>query len=259
VELVATSSGQPFNPGYGTYLVSVKTGNGESFDEFTKNKYAIFGAFTYENLHGVGTVSETGNSITGLRMSVIATLKPGMGVSGSDNRGDTLFHRGTHILKVSGDKVELTRPARSGYSLEHTIYFKDNSLTNNYRELDMIEASRFGNQYHDTNAEFTLQPYQDSSQNVHRVTLTDQGRITLVMQWTAANQPVTFSEHNGAFDLNDLPANPTITWTTSTAQNQFIPNSYYQTFHLNLWQADWAGIPRPTQVILTNFQYDPLK
>jgi hypothetical protein len=262
VDLVATSSGQPYNPGYGTYLVSAKTGNGVSFNQFTMNRDAIFGAFTYENLHGVGNVSRSTSTIKGLPASVVATLKKGMEVSGNNYKGAPLFYNSatlkTKILSITGDTINLTMPPLPGASGLHTVYFTDLSLTNRHRELDMLEASRFGTQYNKTNAQFTLQPYAKLPANVHRITLTDQGQITLVMQWTAPEQPVTFSEYNGTYTLGDLPMTPNISWTTSAStQDQFIPNSYHQTFHLNLWQAFWEGVPQPTSVVVTNFQYQP--
>ena len=214
VELVGTSNGQPL-PGYGTYLVNVKTGNGESFNQWTGNTSAIFGAFTYENLHGVGTISQHGGSITGLSPSVVATLKPGMSVTGSDYLGHALYSPGTTIQSITADKkpgtytVHVTPSALRGFGYAHTIYFHDTTLTNEQRELDTVEISRFGNAQDPTNAQFTIQPATGPNsipQNIHRITLArDQGQITLVMNWTGAGQPVTFSQYNGTWNLNDLP------------------------------------------------------
>ena len=106
----------------------------------------------------------------------------------------------------------------------------DNSQINSHRELDMIEASRFGTPpngwYGDgtTNAQFTLQPYTHppgvnslyNNVNVHRFTMKTTDDITLTMVWKGANQPVTFNEYYGIHDLNQVAGlRPSITWTTS--------------------------------------------
>jgi hypothetical protein len=253
--LVQTASGQPFVPGFGTYLVSAHTSG--SFDRLASNNGAIFGAFTYENLHGVGTIS--GNSISGLPQSLLNLLKPGMLVTGQDYKGNPLFQEMTTIQGPGQNSTIILSRSAIG-SGSHTIYFTDQSLTNGHRELDMIEASRFGLSQA-TNAQFTLQPYKDDSANVHRITSNDQGDITLVMNWSAAKTPVTFSLYYGIFTMANLPKTPDITWTTADpSQNIFIPNSYDQTVHLNLWRVFWINglpLPQPDEVIVKNFQYVP--
>jgi hypothetical protein len=254
--LVQDAAGNPFVPGFGTYLVAASTSG--NFNRLASNNGAIFGAFTYENLRGDGTIS--GNTITGLPQSVVSTLKAGMGVSGQDYQGNPLFRTGTTIQSI-GPGTTINLSTGSILSGPHTIYFTDLSLVNSHRELDMIEASRFGIQTDPTNAQFTLQPYQNDPNNVHRITLQDQGNITLTMKWLGANQPVVFSLYYGIFDLSSLPANADLTWTTDAAtQNQFIPNSYNQAFHLNLWRAFWKNPPnpQPDEVIVKNFQFQAL-
>jgi hypothetical protein len=252
--LVGTSSGQPFNPGYGTYLVSAETRG--SFDRLASNNGAIFGAFTYESLRGNGHIS--GSNITGLPASVVATLKPGMAVTGQNYKGDPLFHKGTTIQSIQGNTVVLNKAAIG--SGPHTIYFKDQSLTNGHRELDLMEASRFGIHGDPNDGQFTLQPHEDNPLNVHRFFMADQGQITLVMKWDGPGQPVTFSQYNGLYTLNDLPANAHYSWTTPSELNPFIPNTSHQTYHLNLWRAYWKNPPDPhhEEVTVTNFQYAPL-
>ena len=85
------------------------------------------------------------------------------------------------------------------------------------------------------------------------------------MKWPGANQPVTFSQYDGAYTLATLPANASNTWTTSAAQNPFIPASGCQQFHLNLWMGDFTDASggynpppaSPQEVVVTNFQYQP--
>jgi hypothetical protein len=268
VELVAKANGEPFNPGYGTYLVAAQT-NG-SFNRLANNNGAIFGAFTYENLHGVGKLKS--NTISGLPPSLIAVLKPGMLVTATNYLGKPLVpeinnphspDRSTTIKEIQGNTVTLSEHAiNDPGDYLHTFYFKDTSLTNGHRELDMVEASRFGKQADATNAQFTLQPYYANSLNVHRITLQDKGQITLVMNWKAANQPVTFAEYDGIYNLADKPAKPALDWTTPDKPdgglNEYIPNSAYQTFHLNLWWSSWQElVPHAEEVTVTNFQYSP--
>jgi len=144
------------------------------------------------------------------------------------------------------------------------------------RELDLAEISRWGNTTGGCrvsppalcpgNAQFTVQLWDANPANLHRYSI-DAGvqTVTLVMQWTAANQPVTFSQYDGAYTLDDLPATPANTWTTSADQNPFIPASGCQQFHLNLWMGDFTDAsggynPPPAsvqEVVVSNFQYRP--
>jgi hypothetical protein len=180
-----------------------------------------------------------------------------MAVSGHNYQGKPLFRDGTTILEIPGSTIILSQPAHGTGA--HTIYFADQSLVNTHRELDMIEASRFGIQSDPTNAQFTLQPYADNPLNVHRITLQDQGDITLVMNWKGADQPVTFSAYYGIYDLKTLPQTAALTWDTPDSLNTFIPNSGHQAFHLNLWRAFWKNPPnpQPEEVTVMNFQYEP--
>ena len=166
---------------------------------------------------------------------MIATLKTGMGVSGHVGK-DAIFEPNTTIKGISGSTVTLNKDAK--LSGEYTAYFADRSLTNQHREIDMSEVVRnfLNRSDRDTDNQFTLQPFWLKDKNVHRYTLKkDQSSMTVVMNWTGGNKPVTFSEYDGIYNLSDLPATPTVTWTTDSQQNIYIPNSYQQTFHLNLW------------------------
>ncbi len=258
--LVATSSGQPFNPGYGTYLVSAETAG--SFNRLANNNGAIFGAFTYEGLRGNGRLA--GDRITGVPANVLATLKPGFTVAGGvaiNDRYMPFFAPGTSIREIQGGTIILNQSAIFTPSGDHTIYFADNTVVNSHRELDVTETSRFGVPSDPNNSQFTLQPHGSNPKNVHRFFMPEQGQITVVMNWKGANQPVTFSEYAGLYNLSNLPASATYSWTTPPDLNDFIPNSSLQTFHLNLWRQHWNSKipnPRPDEVTVTNFQYVPL-
>ncbi len=134
-------------------------------------------------------------------------------------------------------------------------YQNDPTQTNSHRELDMLECSRWGNLSDPTNAQFTLQPWQPTG-NVHRIALKDKGQITIVMDWKAANTPVTYSIYYGLFELSSLPTTPDITWTTAASQNAYIPNEGCQTIHLNLWRQPQSVLPSGNQeVIIKKFQF----
>jgi hypothetical protein len=135
---------------------------------------------------------------------------------------------------------------------------QDQSQKNSHRELDMLECSRWGKLSDVTNAQFTLQPWEPQG-NVHRITLKDKGEITIVMDWRAENTPVTYRIYYGNYDINSLPSQPDITWTTSADQNQFIPNEGCQTLHLNLWRQPQSVFPNNDQeVVIKRFQHKPI-
>lgn len=164
-------------------------------------------------------------------------------------------------------------------------YQKDKSSDENnpYREIDLAEVSRWGNppgtpreqcnsspkSLCDGNAQFAVQLWNRSPLNVHRYTIADNVQeITLVMEWTAAQQPVTFKQYNGSFTLETLPAAPDNIFTTSAEQNKFIPDSDCQRFHMNFWMGNFGkavnGLNpgpsngQPQDVVITNFQFQPI-
>lgn len=157
---------------------------------------------------------------------------------------------------------------------------KTGDENNPYREIDLAEVSRWGDPCGaspswlcEGNSQFAIQlwdkPGPGDPRNVHRYTIADNVQdITLVMEWTAAQQPVTFKQYNGSFTLENLPANPDNTFTTTAAQNRFIPDSDCQRFHANFWMGNFGKAVKglnpgpkngqPQDVVLTNFQYQPL-
>ena len=281
VALVAKADGQAFNPGYGTYFFSAKPTNGGTFNAFTQNSLAIFGAFTYENIHGIGTTAQGSNEITNVQPALIAQVKRQTGkvyVTGHDYQGKQAFTIGpnnpTFIKEIRGDKIILSKPALSGsnsaLSGPHTLYFTDDSLANRHRELDEIEISRFGNPNESTNAQFALQPTGSDQggtpANVKRITLNDSGAVSVLMKWTGPRKPVTFSVYYGQYSSESQlkGKTPNIEYKTSD-DNKYVPNSQDQAFHFNLWQAFWnfnrngnSGQASPTAVTITKFQYEPL-
>jgi hypothetical protein len=149
---------------------------------------------------------------------------------------------------------------------------------NPHREIDLAEISRWGWDHTGNcpfsgnsaplcngNAQFTLQPWNSESANLHRYTIQDGiDTITLVMQWHGANQPVTFSQYDGAFTFATLPATPDNTWTTSSDQNQYVPATNCERFHLNFWMGNYGAAVNgvnpppsilPQEVVVTNFEF----
>jgi len=169
-------------------------------------------------------------------------------------------------------------------------YQKDKSgdTNNPYRELDLAEISRWGHpkgkpvcdevidpRLCEQNTQFTLQRWNAHTENLHRYTIAPGVKeVTLVMEWPGAQKPVTFRQYNGLFTLAALESQKpeaAHTWTTSEAQNPYVPASGCQRFHLNLWQGkhrengkDIQGdYPPPTngqpqEIIVTNFEYKAL-
>jgi hypothetical protein len=151
---------------------------------------------------------------------------------------------------------------------------------NSYRELDMTEISRWGWNGEGAcpfaasspplcrgNAQFTLQPSEALPANLHRYTIGNGvATITLVMQWHAGRRPVSFSEYDGAYTLKDLPSAASNQWTSSAAQDAFIPSDGCQRFHINMWNGNHQAAshgydppPRrlPQEIVVTNFEFRP--
>ncbi len=262
LELVGkVGDSKPFHPGYGQYLVSA-TGN---FNQLASTN-GLFGAFTYENLSGIGYFD--GNKITRLPNSVIKDLKPGYAVSSTNYLGNSLLPDDTKIDRIASGIVHLDKSSiNNPGNYPHSIYFTDNRLKNAHRELDTIEVVRDPNTP-GTNAQFTLQPWNalpgPPYPNVNRFSVGDTTQITVWMDWKGPNKPVTFKEYNGLYNMSDLPATPSYEWKTGDKdhppdQDPFIPDDGLQTYHLILWYAHWLGAaPTTTQTVtVANFQYKP--
>ncbi|MBV6479261.1 MAG: hypothetical protein HGGPFJEG_02032 [Ignavibacteria bacterium] len=200
-----------------------------------------------------------------------------------ENDKRTLFKTGygTYLVSV---KV-LT--ADSWDKLDRNVVFgaftyqrdKSGNMNNPYLELDLAEISRWGappcsnlldQRLCSGNAQFAVQLWDSDQDNVHRYSIsTGVKEITLVMKWTKGNTPVTFSQYNGLYNLENLPSSPANSWTTDSDQNKFIPFDQCQLFHMNLWMGNYKekgqdnDHPGPSngqdqEVVVTNFQYKPL-
>lgn len=178
----------------------------------------------------------------------------------------------TATVKTAASWAELdTNVAFGAFTYERD---QTGTSDNPGRELDLAEISRWGNYGGGCriappvlcpgNAQFTVQKWDANAKNLHRYTIKPGVQtVTLVMEWTAAKSPVTFSQYEGAYTLDTLPAAPAYTWTTDPDQNSFIPASGCQQFHLNLWMGDFTDAsggynPPPSgvqEVVVSNFQY----
>ncbi|MCB0728624.1 MAG: hypothetical protein KDD00_14270 [Ignavibacteriae bacterium] len=152
---------------------------------------------------------------------------------------------------------------------------KTGAPQNPYRELDLAEISRWGTppssnvndkRLAEGNAQFAVQEWDKLSVNLKRYSINEGVKeITLVMKWTNANSPVTFSQYDGIFTLDNLPAKPNNTYTTTASQNPFIPADGCQLFHMNLWMGNYGqgekhpgpSNNQPQEVVVTNFDYRP--
>jgi hypothetical protein len=170
------------------------------------------------------------------------------------------------------------------------------SQDNPYRELDLAEISHWGyagpllppsppaappqscvtpsgNALIDPrlctgNSQFTLQIWNKAPNNLHRYSINSgTNTVTLVMRWHGANQPVTFEQYSGSYTFATLPATPDNQWTTSEADNPYIPATNCERFHLNFWMGDYPDAANgfnpppatmPQEVVITNFAFNPL-
>jgi hypothetical protein len=158
------------------------------------------------------------------------------------------------------------------------------TIDNPQRELDLAEISRWGFASGDPNcpsgvldpklcsgnAQFTLQKWDRHSDNLHRYSINPGvNTVTLVMSWPGANQPVTFRQYNGAFTLANLPVDAAYQWTTSAAENPYVPATACERFHLNFWMGNYDKRAEkeegyhpppkivPQEVVVTNFEFIP--
>ena len=190
---------------------------------------------------------------------------------------------GTYLVSMKVKTASSWSQLHPNVSLGLFTFQKDKTGDENnpYRELDLAEISRWGNPQGtpieecivspkslcEGNAQFALQVWDQSPLNVHRYTIADNVQeITLVMEWTTANQPVTFKQYSGRFTLETLPATPDNVFTSPETQNRFIPDSDCQRFHMNFWMGNFAetkdglnpGPKESHEVVITNFQHQPI-
>ncbi len=196
---------------------------------------------------------------------------------------------GTYLVSMKVKTASSWSEMDRNVALGLFTFQKDKTGTENnpYREIDLAEVSRWGNppgtsrdqcnlspkRLCDGNAQFAIQLWnkidRNDPPNVHRYTIADAvDEITLVMEWKAANQSVTFRQYNGRFTLETLPASLDNVFTTTEDQNPFIPDSDCQRFHMNFWMGNFAmavnnlnpgpSNDNPQDVVITNFQYQPI-
>jgi hypothetical protein len=220
------ADGSQANLGYGDYLVVAQVKSAASWDKLDPN--AAFGAFTYERLGTSGT--GTGNTNNPYRELDLAEI------SHWGYAGPTLPPSPPNPLPPS------------------CVTPSGNPL------LDPRLCTG--------NSQFTLQLWDDASDNLHRYSINPGvNTVTLVMQWHGANQPVSFAQYDGAWNFENLSqATPSNQWTTSAADNPFIPATSCERFHLNFWQGNFPDVANgfnpppatiPQEVVVTDFEFQP--
>jgi hypothetical protein len=118
------------------------------------------------------------------------------------------------------------------------------------------------------NSQFTLQIWNKAPDNLHRYSINaGVSTLTLVMQWHGANQPVSFAQYDGAWNFGNLSqATPSNQWTTTAADNPYIPATACERFHLNFWMGDYPDAAGgfnpppatiPQEVVVTDFAFQP--
>ena len=121
----------------------------------------------------------------------------------------------------------------------------DTSSSN--REID-FEASRLGDVWATSNAQFVVQPWSTPG-NLRQFTLA-QGLVTTV-SWTWLPGQVTFSAQVTKADGRTLP---TQSWTSRSSS---VPDSSTEQVHMNLWL--FRGAPpsngKPVSITVTSFQF----
>ena len=223
-----------------------------------------------DGLHLKVAKDDLGGGSEWMSAEVVALYKSG-------SRELVNFSYGTYLVSakiLTGDGwAELDKNVAFG------VFTYDNdtksSGLNERRELDLAEISKWGGPENvldpvlkSGNAQFAIQPWAalPQTKNVHRYTIDNNVKeLTLVMIWNGPNQPVTFKQFNGSYNLNNLPSNPNHTWTTTSEQNPYIPDNSCQKFHINFWMGNYgqgAKHPGPSnnktqEVVVTNFVYQP--
>lgn len=131
-----------------------------------------------------------------------------------------------------------------------------------YRELDLVEHSRFGNSNEPTTSQHVVQPYTISG-NIDRFTLPDlsgSAALTQTMTWLPGE--VRFVTARGHLSPDSIPGSEIIeqhTYVDNPSFNHYVPIPGRESFHINLWlnQAAPAG-SLPIQAVVNNFTFSPL-
>jgi len=223
-----------------------------------------------EGLHLIVKKDDLGGGLHWMASEVVAVYH-------ADKRTLAKTGYGTYLVSAKVKSAPSWSQLDKNVAFGLFTYQRDNSGSpqNPYRELDLAEISRWGTPPNKNvsdqrlatgNAQFAIQSWDKLPENLKRYTIEDGVKeITLVMKWTNANTPVTFSQYNGTYSLDNLPAKPNNTYTTTSSQNPFIPNDACQLFHMNLWMGNYGEgdvHPGPSnnqnqEVVVTKFDYRP--
>jgi hypothetical protein len=235
------------NFGYGDYLVTIKSAQNALLDKLDDN--VSVGMFTFERYGPFTSEAKT--------------------------------YGGKHNPRREIDLAEIST---WGWNHQGTCPFKE--IQGKFNTSILCKG----------NAQFALQDYTQTTNGVQRYDIGANTTVmTLVMHWQA--NKVKFSKFNGSYKLDSLPPHPTLTWTSPKELNQdpnfevdtppdlaaFTPNptetppnppppQSCTRFHLNFWTGNFLGgnqapscpncNPGPQkrqEVIITNFEYKPLK
>jgi hypothetical protein len=252
----------------------VGANNGYWWDNNQKQSYAPNNAWigSDNNMHIAVKRVNLGGGEEWMSGEVVAVFK--QGTKQLVNFGYGTYLVAARLVSGSSDFASLDRNVAFGV---FTYQYGSSPIPNPYRELDLAEISKWGtppcknaanSRLCVGNAQFAIQDWNADTANVQRYYI-DGGvkELTLVMVWKGANQPVTFKQYNGLYNLNNLPSRPNNSYTTKDSQNKFIPDDGCQLFHMNMWMGNYGGDeqvngkhPGPSngqtqEVAITNFQY----
>tara|TARA_R110001592_G_scaffold174767_2_gene413704 strand:- start:1564 stop:2421 length:858 start_codon:yes stop_codon:yes gene_type:complete len=157
----------------------------------------------------------------------------------------------------------------------------NNGGDNPFSEIDMIEVG-YQNQANNgsgwigqqpggpslNNAQFALQPWDAGSPgqpnfdmvrrialDISKIKATASGEVTILMKWTAAGAPVEYSLAYGAYNSTNWPSKGTISYTTPTSVNSYVPAlSSTMQLHLNLWPYGGPSTGDPVYCEITNLE-----
>ena len=156
--------------------------------------------------------------------------------------GPTLGY-GTYVWSVHGPAATLDP------SVVLALFTYDTSDTSpSNREID-FEASRFGNPWQTTNAQYVVQPYETAG-NLQRIAIPSGRTTTVSMTWVPGS--VTFSGYTvRGKKISLLPS-----WTNTSSS---VPTSSTEQVHMSLWLFRGAAPTngKPVSVDVTAFTFRP--
>jgi hypothetical protein len=156
--------------------------------------------------------------------------------------GPTLGY-GTYVWSVHGAVATLDP------NVVLALFTYDTSDTSpSNREID-FEASRFGDVWDPTNAQYVVQPYETPG-NLQRITIPSGGTTTVSMTWVPGS--VTYS----GYTVKGRKTSPLPSWTNTSAS---VPTSSTEQVHMSLWLFRGAAPTngKPVSVRVTAFTFRP--